>query len=127
MKLKAGTLALFVGILIQLTVLDLSAQQRPVMSTYHFNPIVLNPAIAGRLNQLSISVLNRNQWVNVDGAPVFQSFIAHNAFKQNQIGGGLILTHDKVGVHDDIGLFGAYAYKIRMSRGVLSLGLQGGG
>ena len=106
--------------------LRVNGQQRPIMSTYHFNPIVLNPAIAGRLNQLSITALNRNQWVNIDGAPSFQSFIAHNAFRANQIGGGLIFTSDKVGVHRDLGLFGAYAYKIRMSRGVLSFGLQGG-
>lgn len=126
MKLKRGSLLILTGILFLLIVEDSRAQQRPVMSTYHFNPMVLNPAIAGRLNQLSITALNRNQWVNIDGAPSFQSFIVHNAFKENQIGGGLIFTSDKVGVHNDIGLFGAYAYKIRMSKGVLSFGLQGG-
>ena len=126
MKLKRGRLIFLVGLLLQLVVQDIWAQQRPVMSTYHFNPIVLNPAIAGRLNQLSATALNRDQWVNVDGAPSFQSLIVHNAFRQNQVGGGLILTNDKVGIHNELGLFGAYAYKIRMSRGVMSFGLQGG-
>ncbi len=105
---------------------EVFAQQRPVISTYHFNPLPMNPAMAGRLNQLSITAVNRNQWVNVDGAPIFQSFTAHNAFRQNQIGAGLIFTRDKVGVHEDLSLYAAYAYKIRMSRGVMSFGLQGG-
>jgi len=38
----------------------------------------------------------------------------------------LVFTKDKVGVHEELSLYTAYAYKIRMSRGVLSFGLQGG-
>lgn len=70
--------------------------------------------------------MNRNQWVNIDGAPSFQSFTAENAFKENQIGAGLLLSHDKVGIHNEVSLYTAYAYKIRMKKGVLSMGLQGG-
>ena len=48
-------------------------QQRPVTSTYMFNGLVLNPAYAGSLNVFSAVVTNRDQWINVDGAPIMQS------------------------------------------------------
>lgn len=102
------------------------AQQRPVTSTYVFNGMALNPAYAGILNVFSANFTNRDQWINIEGAPVMQSVIAHNSFNGDRVGAGLLMTRDKVGVHEDIGLYGAYAYKIRTSAGVLSMGLQAG-
>ncbi|MFZ9028492.1 MAG: type IX secretion system membrane protein PorP/SprF [Crocinitomicaceae bacterium] len=101
-------------------------QQRPVTSTYMFNGLVLNPAYAGSLNIFSASFTNRDQWINVDGAPVLQSVAVHNSFNSNQIGVGLLMSRDKVGVHEDMGFYGNYAYKIRTGVGILALGIQGG-
>ncbi len=102
------------------------SQQRPVTSTYMFNGLVLNPAYAGSLNIFSAVVTNRDQWINVDGAPVLQSVTAHNSFNSNRVGVGLLMSRDKVGVHEDMGLYGSYAYKIRTGVGILSMGIQAG-
>lgn len=102
------------------------AQQRPVTSTYMFNGLSLNPAYAGSLNIFSAIVTNRDQWINVAGAPVLQSLTVHNSFLSNRIGVGLAMTNDKVGVHEDLGMYGSYAYKIRTKGGILSMGLQAG-
>ena len=102
------------------------SQQRPVTSTYMFNGLVLNPAYAGSLNVFSASFTNRDQWVNVEGATLLQSVTAHNSFNSNQIGAGLVLSRDKLGVHEDIGVYGSYAYKIKTGAGILALGIQGG-
>jgi type IX secretion system PorP/SprF family membrane protein len=102
------------------------AQQRPVTSTYMYNGLVLNPAYAGSLNLFSATVTNRDQWLNIEGAPITQSLAVHNSFYSNQVGGGLLVTRDKIGVHEDIGVYGSYAYKIRMKPGILALGIQGG-
>lgn len=102
------------------------AQQRPVMSTYMFNGLALNPAYAGSLNVLSGTFLHRKQWINVEGAPVSQVFSAHSSFNSNQIGIGLMATRDKIGVHEENSLYASYAYKIKTSAGILALGLSGG-
>lgn len=103
-----------------------AAQQRPVFSTYPYNGLSLNPAYAGSLNLFSAIFTNRNQWVNIEGAPVYQSLTAHTTFKDNQVGTGLNLVRDKVGVHEQYSVYGSFAYKIRTEIGILSMGLQGG-
>jgi len=123
MKLKSR---LFGFVLILLGTTGLFAQQRPVTSTYMFDGLSLNPAYAGSLNVFSAVVRNRDQWINVPGAPVFQSVTAHNSFLSNRVGVGLLMTRDQVGVHEDVGVYGSYAYKIRTGSGILSMGLQAG-
>ena len=103
-----------------------NGQQRPVVSTYMFNGLLINPAYAGSLNVFSATVTNRNQWVNVDGAPNSQSVSAHTTWKENQVGTGLTIQRDQIGVHEQYSVYGSYAYKIRTNAGILSMGLQGG-
>ena len=111
---------------ILLTGLNAFGQQRPVFSTYMFNGLLINPAYAGSLNLFAATVTNRNQWVNVDGAPNYQSVSAHTTWVENRVGTGLTVTRDAVGAHVQYGVYGSYAYKIRMSGGILAMGLQGG-
>ncbi|WP_462249993.1 PorP/SprF family type IX secretion system membrane protein [Ekhidna sp.] len=102
------------------------AQQRPVMSTYMFNGLSLNPAYAGSLNILSASFLHRKQWINVDGAPVSNIFAVHSSFYGNQIGLGLQASQDVIGVHKESAVYLSGAYKIKTSAGILAMGLSGG-
>lgn len=102
------------------------AQQRPITSTYLYNGLILNPAYAGSINMFSATLTHRDQWVNIDGAPSTQTFTAHTSFMDNRIGSGITIMRDRIGVHDEISLFGSYAYKIHFAHGILSMGLQGG-
>ena len=102
------------------------AQQRPVMSTYMFNGLALNPAYAGSLNILSASFLHRKQWINVDGAPVSNILSVHSSFYGNQIGLGLQASQDIIGVHKESAMYVSGAYKIKTSAGILAMGLSGG-
>ena len=122
MKIKVGV----ISVLLLLVAASLHAQQRPVTSTYMFNGLALNPAYAGSLNVFSATFVNRDQWINVKGAPLLQSVTAHNSFASNRVGAGILMTRDQVGVHNDMGLYGSYAYKIRTGRGILAMGLQAG-
>ncbi|MFY0608623.1 MAG: type IX secretion system membrane protein PorP/SprF [Cyclobacteriaceae bacterium] len=103
-----------------------SAQLRALTSTYPFNGLLINPAYAGSLNVLSVVAVHREQWINVEGAPSYQALTAHSSFMSNRIGTGFQLTKDQVGVHKNISFYGSYAYKIKMSFGILAMGLQGG-
>lgn len=101
-------------------------QGRPNFSTYVYNGLQINPAYAGSLNVFSATFTNRNQWLNVDGAPISQNLTAHNSFRENQIGIGLNVSRDAVGVHEQHNVYGSFAYKIRTEVGILAMGLQGG-
>ncbi len=117
---------ILVAILIFCTSYVALAQQRPVMSTYMFNGLSLNPAYAGSLNILSASFLHRKQWINVDGAPVSNIFAVHSSFYGNQIGLGLQASQDVIGVHKESAVYLSGAYKIKTSAGILAMGLSGG-
>ena len=102
------------------------AQQQAMFSQYMFNGLAINPAYAGSQESLSMTALMREQWVGLEGAPSTQTFSAHTPFEKKRIGVGLMVLHDKIGVTDQTGVYGSYAYKIPVHNGELSLGLQAG-
>jgi type IX secretion system PorP/SprF family membrane protein len=106
---------------------ELMAQQRPVQSLYMFDPLVVNPAYAGTQVQLSATAIYRNQWVNLEGAPKTLTTTVHSGFFKSKMGLGIIASNDKIGIHNDVGLYGVYSYKIKLTReSSMSFGLQGG-
>ncbi|MBC6400115.1 MAG: type IX secretion system membrane protein PorP/SprF [Ekhidna sp.] len=102
------------------------AQQRPVISTYMFNGLALNPAYAGSLNIFSASFIHRKQWINVEGAPASNIFSANTSLYGNQLGLGILLSRDDIGVHQESAFYLSGAYKIRTGGGILAMGLSGG-
>jgi len=115
-----------ISIILIITVFTSRGQQRPVMSTYMFNGLVLNPAYAGSLNIFSASFMHRKQWINVEGAPTSNIFTANTSLHGNQVGVGILAVRDVIGVHQESALYLSGAYKIRTSAGILSMGLSGG-
>jgi type IX secretion system PorP/SprF family membrane protein len=101
-------------------------QQKPVVSQYMFNGLVLNPAYAGVHDHMNITAVYRDQWVNLEGAPTTKTLTAHTNLKGKNIGLGMIVSNDRIGVHSDNSIYAVYSYKIKTSVGTLSMGLQGG-
>ena len=103
------------------------AQQRPAYSQYMFNGLALNPAYAGSQKQFNAMAVIRSQWVNFEGAPKTQLLSVHAPVDRKNIGLGMLISHEKIGVHTDWSAYASYAYQIKFKRaGMLSLGLQGG-
>jgi type IX secretion system PorP/SprF family membrane protein len=103
------------------------AQQKPVFSQYMFNPLAINPAFAGTQQNLSVAALYRDQWINLEGAPNTMTFTANTAVPKKNIGLGMTVYRDQIGVHSDLGVFLAYSYQLRFKKNkMLSMGLQGG-
>lgn len=101
-------------------------QQDPQYSQYMFNQLVLNPAYAGSKEALSSSLILRNQWVGLDGAPKTVTFSIHAPLKKKKVGLGMSIIGDQVGPVKSIGLLGSYAYRIPIGNGRLSFGLRAG-
>lgn len=99
-------------------------QQQVMFTQYMFNGLALNPAYAGSHETISLTGLIREQWTGVDGAPSTQTFSVHSPIINQNIGVGLMLLHDNIGVTNQTGLYGAYSYKLPLSEGNLAFGLQ---
>lgn len=104
----------------------LAAQQESLYSQYMFNSLPLNPAYAGSHEYLSATVLARKQWLKIEGAPATQTMSAHAPVYKSKMGLGLTAVNDKIGVTSNTGLYGAYAYRIKFTKSILSFGLQVG-
>lgn len=102
------------------------AQSEPMFSQYTFNEIFINPAYSGSHEALSISAVMREQWVNFDGAPSTKTLTMHTPVFKSKVGIGLTIYQDDIGVSSQTGFFGNYTYRIKLNKGVLSLGMLGG-
>jgi type IX secretion system PorP/SprF family membrane protein len=103
------------------------AQQDAQFSMYMFNPLSYNPAYAGSRDALSVSLLGRNQWVNIDGAPVTGTFSLHTPLKNNAIGLGLSVIQDEIGPSKNTAIYGDVSYKFKVSKNSrLAFGLKVG-
>jgi type IX secretion system PorP/SprF family membrane protein len=102
------------------------AQQDAQYSQYMFNQLALNPAYAGSRDVLSTTILYRNQWTGIAGAPTTGSLSLQMPFKKKKIGMGAEIISDKIGPKNVSALLFSYAYKIPLPKGQLSLGLRMG-
>jgi len=92
-----------------------------------FNGLAINPAVAGNDKNLSITLLNRNQWISMPGAPVTQTLAAHALLGSSRAGVGILIINDKIGVHKNQHIEGSFSYRVKVAqRTFLSMGLQGG-
>ena len=72
----------------------LRAQQEPIFTHYFQNPVSINPAIAGTVRNLNLSLLSRLQWVGLEGAPKTFSLSAHMPWPEKRMGIGLNIMND---------------------------------
>ncbi len=104
-----------------------NAQHAIQFSQYFSNQLVLNPAYAGADDALSITMVHRNQWTGVNGAPKTTTLSGHTLFKNKNTGLGINLFSDKINIHSNVSLTGIYSYRIKTGkRSYLSFGLQAG-
>lgn len=103
------------------------AQQRVQYTQYMFSGLMINPAYAGVDGPLSITLIQRSQWTGVDGAPSTQTLSAHSLFKEKQMGIGLSVVNDRVGIHGNVNASANYAYHLPVGDDkYLSFGIQAG-
>jgi len=112
-------------ILFFFTVIRAYPQSNGLISNYMFNPLIINPAYAGFDQVLTVNAMVKHQWTDVEGAPITHILSAHSPFKK-QVSLGLIVANDQIGPLNQKGIFASYAYKIPLSNGYFSFGLQAG-
>ncbi len=103
------------------------AQQEVMVSQYMFNGLFLNPAYAGSHPYVSGSLLHREQWTNMPGAPRTSMAAVDGPVWKDRMGLGLSVVHDQIGISRDLDISGHYAYSIRTGGSSrLAFGLRAG-
>ncbi len=114
-------------IAILLNTLSLFAQHTLQFTQYEFNTVAFNPAYAGTREDINATLLNRNQWVNVDGAPVTQTFTGDTNIPGSNVGVGLSFINDKIGFENTTYAYADISYTVMFNNyHRLSLGLKAG-
>ncbi len=128
--IRAGSILIKTGlwlIMVLSTTVVLNAQQLGQYTHYMSNELIINPAFAGGHDALSLTAIHRSQWVGIEGAPTTQSFSIHSLAKNDQMGLGLTLMNDRVGIHKNFTAQASYAYRLRLDRdSYISFGVQAG-
>ena len=124
-KKKAHMKKLFI-IIVLFTSLTGFAQQDVLFSQYMFNKLTINPGYAGSREVFSADLVYRYQWVGIEGAPKTLSLSMHAPMRDKHVGVGGYIYSDRIGPVLDQGALATYAYRIELSEGKLSFGLQAG-
>ena len=107
--------------------LTVTAQQVPMYTHYMYNTLMVNPAYAGSRDELTITALNRSQWVDFGGAPITQTLSMHTPLRSEHIGLGLSILNDKIGPTNNTSANVDFAFIMNLSKkSKLALGLSGG-
>ncbi|MDC7993569.1 PorP/SprF family type IX secretion system membrane protein [Altibacter sp. HG106] len=104
-----------------------AAQQDPQYTQYLYNTMSINPAYAGSLETLDVVGTYRDQWVGIDGAPNTQNLGIHTPLRNEKIGVGINISHDRLGPSREVLINGNFSYKLQLSPTLkLGLGIKAG-
>mgnify|MGYP000016499810 CR=1 FL=1 len=116
----------FLAVLALITIVEVRAQQDPSYTQYMYNLSVINPAYAGSKENLSMGLLYRKQWVDIEDAPTTGTFFAHSPIGKN-VGLGLSAISDKIGPVEENNIYGDFSYTLNLGgEHRLAFGLKAG-
>jgi type IX secretion system PorP/SprF family membrane protein len=93
---------------------DAFSQIESMYSLYRFNPQVIAPMYVGGSEQSELSVINRQQWIGIEGAPKTTSLTANFKWKEKN-GFGLLLLSDAAGPMQTMVIGGDLAYHVKLN------------
>ena len=121
---KNNIVSIAAGLLLMAGALPSAAQFDPQFTQYMFNELYINPAYAGSRENLSGTMLWREQWVGLNGAPSTGTLTVHAPFANKKIGAGITVMTESIGVSKRTSFSAVGAYRIPMDKNTLSFGLQ---
>ena len=89
-----------------------NAQFDPNFTQYMFNEAIINPGYAGSRECLSGTMLYRQQWVGLDGAPTTLTGSIHSPIMNGKLGAGINFVNEKIGVSQRTAVSANGAYRL---------------
>ena len=87
-------------------------QQTPTFSEYNYNVFILNSAYAGFEKDTEVTLSSSGFFNELEGAPKSATFSFNSSLRDKNVGLGLGVIHDEIGVSKTITIFAAYSYKL---------------
>ena len=105
-----------------------SAQGEAQLSLYRDVPTYYNPAATGSTDYLRIRGGAKLQWLGIKNAPKSFFALADSPLKigSKRIGLGVTFNQESIGLFSNLDVNIQASYKLKLFKGVLSIGLQGG-
>ncbi|MEQ8304083.1 MAG: type IX secretion system membrane protein PorP/SprF [Cyclobacteriaceae bacterium] len=122
----------FIGLLIGIVALEVSAQQDPQFTQYMFNTLYYNPGYAGVEGVTKLTAIHRSQWLGYQpsfgggGAPTTQLISMTTPIYKLNSGFGAYIVNDKLGPQNNLEAQASYAYHLGIKESKLSLGVRVG-
>jgi type IX secretion system PorP/SprF family membrane protein len=114
------------SLLVLISYMETIAQQTPHYTQYMYNMNVMNPAYAGSKESISLGMLYRKQWVNIEDAPTSFTFAGHGKAGRN-VGLGLSFISDRIGPVEEQNVYGDFSYTLNLNEThKLAFGLKAG-
>ncbi len=104
---------------------EITAQDFPLHTQYMYNKATINPGALGVSGKISILLMHRSQWVNVEGAPNSSDLAFQYPFEKTAFGAGV--NYDQLGPVSQITGNFQFSYNLELSfTTYLSLGINAG-
>ncbi|MEN8768518.1 MAG: PorP/SprF family type IX secretion system membrane protein [Candidatus Arcticimaribacter sp.] len=114
-------------LLLLLLLTDGQAQQDPHISLYRQHLNMYNPAVGGIETAPELNMTFRSQWQGFKGAPETQIISFSTPTKNENVGLGFNVVHDKTFVEQQTLAFGSFSYRLQLKNDFnLYLGIQAG-
>ena len=104
----------------------LKAQFDPQISQYIYMPTAFNPAAAGEGDLMKVSGLHRMQFTGITNAPMTTYFSFASPFRigKTSHGAGIRFINDRYGLFSNQTLHVQYAYRQKLGKGYLGIGVD---
>lgn len=104
------------------------AQQDSQYTQYMYNTINVNPGYAGSRGAMSLFLLHRSQWVQMDGAPTTNAVSLNTPINDSKLGLGLSFVNDRIGPTQENAISVDVSYWVPTSENwKMSFGIKGTG
>ncbi len=94
------------------------AQQLPMYSNYFYKPMVYNPAYTGDKDVTEVFALNRSQFSDFQGAPVFNALAVDGKLQDKKAYLGFLVANQRKGITSNTNAMASYAYRANLQEDV---------
>ena len=103
-----------------------SAQFDPQMGQYMYLPTAYNPAAVGEGDLMKVAGMHRMQYVDITNAPMstWFSFSSPFVIGKTRHGAGVKFLNDRYGLFTNQAFYVQYAYRQKLGKGYLSVGVD---
>ncbi len=108
-----------------LTPFACEAQQQPHNTQFMYYKLGYNPGFAGSQESPCVSLIVREQWLGLEGAPSTQALTFNMPLMNQRVGIGANLRRFSIGITTVYDVDAVYSYRVRLGQGMLGIGVQG--